>query len=82
MKQIEKLRCPCCNFKTLDAESSIFDICPICYWENDNIQLAKPSYRGGANDINLDEARENYKNIGAISSEYLTYVRLPLENEK
>ena len=77
----EKYRCPCCNYRTLDDEPGSFDICPVCYWEDDNIQRDDPDYRGGANDISLHEARENYKKIGAISIEFLEYVRNPLVEE-
>jgi hypothetical protein len=78
----KKYKCPCCEFKTLDSPQGFFDICPVCYWEDDNIQRNDPNYKGGANDISLNDARQNYKNIGAMSSEYLIYVRPPLEDEK
>ena len=78
----EKYRCPCCNYRTLDDGTGSFDICPVCYWEDDYIQRDDPDYRGGANDISLNEARENYKKIGAISTEYLEYVRPALDEEK
>ena len=37
---------------------------------------------GGANSITLKQARENFKKCGAISDEYVQYVRKPLEEEK
>ena len=77
----KKYTCPCCEFKTLDSAQGLFDICPVCYWEDDNIQRSDPDYKGGANSISLNEARQNYKKTGAISSEYLAYVRFPLEDE-
>jgi hypothetical protein len=76
-----KYTCPCCEFKTLDSAPGLFDICPVCYWEDDNIQRNDPYYKGGPNSISLNEARQNYRNIGAISSEYLTYVRPPSKDE-
>ena len=82
MSKLQKYRCSCCGFNTLDSVPGNFDICPVCYWEDDNIQRDDPNYRGGANDMSLNEARQNYKNIGAISSDFLEYVRLPLEDEK
>jgi hypothetical protein len=77
----KKYNCPCCEFKTLDSAPGLFDICPVCYWEDDNIQRDDPDYKGGANSISLNEARQNYKKIGAISLEYLMYVRPPLADE-
>lgn len=45
--------CPCCWYKTFDAEpDGSFDICPVCFWEDDNVQLAKKfcpkSYKRGS----------------------------------
>lgn len=82
MNERKKHRCPCCEFKTLDDAPGHFDICPVCYWEDDNIQRDNPNYRGGANNISLNEARQNYKKIGAMSSEYFDSVRPPLGEEK
>jgi hypothetical protein len=76
-----KYICPCCGYLTLDDKPGSFDICPVCYWEDDNIQRNDPNYKGGANGISLIEARENYKKMGAISAEYIDIVRLPLEEE-
>lgn len=81
-KTKDKYHCSCCNYRTLDDGPGCFDICPVCYWEDDYIQRDDPNYRGGANDISLNEARENYKKIGAISTEYLEYVRPVLDEEK
>ena len=74
--------CPCCGYLTfIDKPCGSFEICPVCYWEDDNIQRDDPDYTGGANDISLNEARKNYKKIGAISKEYCDSVRLPLAEE-
>jgi len=78
----KKYQCPCCDYYTLDDSPGSFDICSVCYWEDDNIQRDNPDYRGGANNISLREARENYTKIGAISAEYLENVRQPLDEEK
>jgi hypothetical protein len=69
-----KYSCPCCGYLTLDDKPGSFDICPVCYWEDDNIQRNDSDYKGGANGISLTEARENYKKMGAISAEYLDNV--------
>jgi hypothetical protein len=83
MKIIKKFQCPCCGYYTLDNEPpGSFDICPVCFWEDDSIQYTNPDYAGGANDVSLKNARENYKKIGAISEEHVKNVRLPSENEK
>lgn len=78
----KKYPCPCCEYKTLSDEPGNFDICPVCYWEDDNLQREDPNYSGGANTISLNEARKNYKRIGAISEDYLDIVRSAWEDEK
>ncbi len=75
-------QCPCCMYYTLDDAPGHFDICPVCFWEDDNIQRENADYEGGANDISLNQARENYKKIGAMSKDSLNSVRPPHDNEK
>jgi len=82
MSSKKKYPCPCCGYYTLNDKPGSFEICPVCYWEDDNIQYVKPDYEGGANGISLNKARENYKKVGAISEEYLDCVRSPLHEEK
>lgn len=55
-----KYKCPCCNQYTLEQPNGSYDICPICFWEDDKIQLKELSYPNGANHISLDEARRNF----------------------
>lgn len=31
---MKKITCLCCGYRTLD-ERGIFDICPVCFWEDD-----------------------------------------------
>jgi hypothetical protein len=81
-KTKKKYLCPCCENYTLDDGPGHFDICPVCYWEDDNVQRDDSIYEGGANDISLNEARKNYKKTGAISKKYFNKVRLPLDGEK
>jgi hypothetical protein len=46
--------CPCCGFKTIDEPFS-YEICEICGWEDDPIQLEYPTLKGGANKGSLYE---------------------------
>jgi len=79
----KKYKCPCCGYFTLKHEPpGTFEICPVCFWEDDNIQYNNPDYEGGANDVSLNQAHKNYKIVGAISKEYLDSVRPPNESEK
>lgn len=75
-----KYKCPCCEYYTLD-EVGHYDICPICYWEDDPIQRDDADYKGGANEICLNEAKKNYKDFSAIERKYIDNVRLPVLSE-
>ena len=57
-KIIEKYKCPCCGFYTFDEKpNGNYDICPVCFWEDDPIQLEDNEYEGGANRVSLVQAR-------------------------
>jgi len=61
---MKKYKCPCCEELTLKERSpGTFEICENCYWEDDIIQFKDPNYRGGANDMSLNEARQRYKKV-------------------
>ncbi len=57
--QNELLPCPCCGSYTL-SEVGAYEICPVCFWEDDPVQLSDPTYSGGANQDSLNKARENW----------------------
>lgn len=76
-------QCPCCQFWTIfdDAPPGTYQICPVCGWEDDNVQFHDPAFRGGANEMSLNEAKRNYKLFGAISTEATKYTRPPNKAE-
>lgn len=37
------------------------DICPVCYWQSDPVQEDDPTYAGGANNLSLNQYREEYR---------------------
>lgn len=51
--------CPCCTRYRLN-QAGKYEICPICKWEDDPVQRANPDFRGGANELSLNEAKEKY----------------------
>lgn len=75
----EKLfTCPCCGYKTLKEEPpGTFDICPVCFWEDDNIQLSDPDYEGGANGVSLRKAQRNFIEKGACEERLYAFVEKP-----
>jgi len=74
--------CPCCGYLTIGEEPpGTFEICPVCFWEDDNVQFEDPNYAGGANSVSLNQARENFRLFGAVSKEFVNQVRKPLPQE-
>jgi len=79
----KKYKCICCGYYTFEENIVMMhDICPVCFWENDGVQNFDPAFSGGANEMSLNEARENFKLFGAIDKKLLKYLREPLEDEK
>ena len=78
----DKYQCPCCGYYTLDERpDNTFQICPVCFWEDDGVQLNDPDYEGGANEMSLNQARRNFKDFGAIDLRFREQVRAPLKEE-
>ncbi len=73
--------CPCCGYVVLDEPGS-YDICPICFWEDDIVQLRWPDMAGGANKVSLIEAQKNYIAHGVSELRLLRHVRPPRQDEK
>lgn len=46
--------CPVCGGATLDA----FEVCPVCDWQNDRVQMEHPDMEGGANNMSLNQAKK------------------------
>ncbi len=78
----QKYKCPCCGYYTYtEKPNGNYAICPVCFWEDDPIQLNDPDYTGGANTVSLNQARENFIKFGACEKDMRKYVRLPIEEE-
>jgi hypothetical protein len=75
-------RCPCCKFKTLHGRSH-YEICPVCFWEDDGQdEHDAEEVRGGPNhDLSLRQAQLNFKNFGAIYERFIGNVRDPRADE-
>lgn len=58
-----------------------FEVCPVCYWEDDEVQFKNLDYDGGANAVSLRVACQNYSRIRACSEEFVMYVRPPTKEE-
>jgi hypothetical protein len=78
----QKYRCPCCRVQTLE-ERGAFEICPVCFWEDDGQDDADAEVvRGGPNGrLSLSAARQNYIRLGACEPRFAAHVRPPLPEE-
>lgn len=77
-----KYTCPCCGYKTLDGEPpGSFDICEICFWEDDDVQFDDPDYAGGANIPSLRQAQKYFIIFGACEERCVEFVRTPSETD-
>ena len=74
--------CPCCSYLTL-AERGGYDICPVCFWEDDGQDDHDADLvRGGPNySLSLTAARANFRSIGASEERTLRFVRKPQPEE-
>lgn len=74
--------CPCCGYLTLtEPASGSYDICSVCFWEDDGVQLRDPDYAGGANRVSLNEGRESFRRHGTSELRLAPHVRPPLAAE-
>lgn len=77
-----KHKCPCCGFYTFNEKpGGTYGICPVCFWEDDWLQLQDKNYTGGANKVSLMQARKNFTEFGACEREMKKFVRKPRKDE-
>jgi len=75
--------CVCCGFPTLtESPPGTFQICPICFWEDDDAQFRDRNYAGGANPVSLAQAQDNFSKFGAIAEAHRADVRTPTDRER
>ena len=57
-------QCPCCDYFCLRTRGS-YDVCPVCYWEDDGVGLGQLDEPSAVNHITLREGRRNFLRYGA-----------------
>ncbi len=70
-----RFTCPCCGYRTLNDSPGCYEICHVCFWEDDPVQLLDPWYRGGANQVSLHEAQQNYAQVGVSEPRFKDNVK-------
>ena len=75
--------CPCCGHLVFDEPPGSHAVCPVCFWEDDALQLEfATTPAGGANGPTLLEAKRNYYRFGACEERFRRRVRPPLETSR
>jgi hypothetical protein len=70
--------CPCCGYLTFAEPPGSYDICEICYWEDDALQLEfATTLAGGANSMTLEEAQRAYTEFVAKAPSRTQHTRPP-----
>lgn len=54
-----RYKCPCCGVLSLDEERC-WDICELCWWENDYYQADNPDTHGGPNNSSLNKWKNKF----------------------
>lgn len=68
---MKKFACYCCGYLVYDKPNGeTFEICPICWWQDDAYQHSRPDSAGGANKVSLNEAKNNFKLYGACEPRF------------
>nr|WP_227467119.1 CPCC family cysteine-rich protein [Nocardioides lijunqiniae] len=73
--------CACCGHVVFNEPPGSYEICPVCFWEDDAVQLRWPTYEGGANGPSLIDSQRAYATDGAMECRFTDIVRPPTEGE-
>ncbi len=75
-------QCDCCDYFTI-PDGSDYEICPVCFWEQDAFGVSEPEEPSGANHgLSLREGRKNFLLFGACAAEFKAIVVAASEREK
>lgn len=75
---MELFTCQCCGYKTLkEGTKDSYEICKVCFWEDDLVQNEDPNYEGGANEVSLRQAQTNFKMFGVSERKFKLNVVKP-----
>jgi hypothetical protein len=82
MSHSSQYPCPVCGYLVFDEPPGSFAICPICFWEDDIVQLGFPMMAGGANRVSLHQAQQNFMQDGVCEARLKRHVRRTESSDK
>lgn len=63
-------QCDCCDYFSI-PHGNDYEICPICFWEQDALGVLEPGEPSGANHgLSLREGRKNFHLLGACAATF------------
>lgn len=74
--------CPACGYMTFSEPPGSDAICPVCFWQDDLVDLEAMYEPMGPNKVSLEEAQINFRAFGASEKRHLANVRKPVATEQ
>jgi hypothetical protein len=63
--ETKRIKCPVCGQFSFERMNN-FEVFEVCGWENDGVQYGNPDYDGGANELSLNQFREQWQEAGCL----------------
>lgn len=73
--------CACCGFTTMRNRPGSNDICKVCGWEDDEVQLRWPTQPGSNGLLSLIDAQRNFAVHGRAHLQRDVHLRPPTADE-
>jgi len=77
------IACEVCGYLTMDAHKrGVGGICPVCFWEDDELHKNPDEPCDGANGgLSINQAKANYRKYDAVEKRLVKHVRRPYPEE-
>lgn len=77
-----RVQCPCCDYIAL-ADRGSYQICPVCFWEDDGLDIDEPDLSSGPNHgLTLRAGRRNFQAFGACEPAMAKHVLTPQQRSR